>query len=42
MVQLFGHKAWGIFAPCLNIEPAHSVLNDEVLTTGQPGTSLSL
>ena len=36
----FGPKAYGILAPQLGIEPVPLALEDEVLTTGQPGKSL--
>ena len=39
-VLVFGHKACGILVSQLGIEPAPPVLEDEVLTTGPPGTSL--
>ena len=38
----FGHKTCGILVPCLEIEPAASTLEDEVLTIGSPGKSSSL
>ena len=38
--MVFGHKACGILVSQLGIEPAPPVLEDEVLTTGPPGTSL--
>ena len=34
---LFGHKAYGIFAPKPGVEPAPPAVESEVLTTGPPG-----
>ena len=39
MFWFFGHKACGILAPRLGIEPAPPALEGEVLTTGSPGKS---
>ena len=36
----FGHEVCGILAPQPGIEPSPTALEDEVLTTGQPGKSL--
>ena len=40
MFWFFGLKACGILASPLVMEPAPSVLEGEVLTTGMPGKSL--
>ena len=37
-VFYFGHKAWGILAPWVGIEPVSPVLEGKVLTTGPPGS----
>ena len=41
MFWFFGHEACGILAPQSGIEPAPLTLEGEVLTTGQPGKSLT-
>ena len=38
-VLVFSHKACGILAPWLGIEPAPPALEGKVLTTGPPGKS---
>ena len=39
MFWFFGHEACGILAPQPGIEPAHTALEGEVLTTELPGKS---
>ena len=39
MFPFFDHGACGVLATCPGIEPTPSALEDEVLTTEQPGKS---
>ena len=42
MFWIFGHKAYGILAPWLGIEPIPPALEGKVLTTGSSGRFLKL